>query len=215
MNEDEDRRLFDRLYDLIRLCPRHIIVRASPPESVAFAIVGELESFDQLTKWHSGIMNCKPGIWRAEAKVIPDADAVPGVDVDLEACLRWVGELDESTELDLGAPLEEWEAWERKMEKFGGKNETGNWDEDVVWKKSARHYYNYMGSYNIISTEYLTRKSAAAVLLGGDAGEEEIDDGQWSCYMGIIAENELPDRMYPISATAVGGLHCESRLHLS
>jgi hypothetical protein len=209
MDKDDDSRLFDRLFDLLRLCPRHIIVPASPPEGIAFAMVGGLQSFDDLTHWHSGITNCKPGIWRAEAKVIHGAE--PGT-VDREACLRWVGELDESTGLDFGARLEEWEAWERKMENFKDKNEAGKWDEDVVWK-SAKSFFDDGGVFTIVSTEYLTRRSAAAVLLGGDVGEEGIDDEQWSGYIETVALNELPDQLYPIWDFAFGGLNCESQLH--
>lgn len=191
----------DRFTSLLSLCPRYIVVPPNPPEGIAFAMTGDCQDWDQLTYWHSGISNCKPGIWKAETKRLPGAQ---DGDADYEACLRWVADLNENTELDFGASLDEWQAWEQMFkERF---DEPVEWDEGITWKHGGT-YYDDGGIFNVISTAYLTREAAAKVL-GDEYNEDEYD---W--YLETITLNDNPineedcQRNYGFT---LGGLHCRS-----
>ncbi|KAK1255645.1 hypothetical protein MKX07_007904 [Trichoderma sp. CBMAI-0711] len=188
----------DRLSSLLSLCPRYIVVPPNPPDGIAFAMTGDCQDWDQLTYWHSGISNCKPGIWKAEIRSIPGAQCG---DADYEACLRWVADLDDDTELDFGASLDEWQAWEQMFkDRFDGFLE---WDSGIIWKHGGT-YYDDGGIFNVISTAYLTHEAAAKVL-GDDFNEDEYDG-----YLEMITLNDNPineedgQRNYGFT---LGGLH--------
>ncbi|KAH0497566.1 hypothetical protein TgHK011_004863 [Trichoderma gracile] len=188
----------DRLASLLSLCPRYIVVPPNPPDGIAFAMTGHCPDSDQLTYWHSGISNCKPGIWKAEIKRVPGAQHG---DADYEACLRWVADLDEDTELDFGASLDEWQAWEQMFkDRF---DESIEWDDGVTWKHGGT-YYDDGGILNVVSTAYLNHEAAAKVL--GDDYNEDIYDS----YLEMITLNDNPineedcQRNYGFT---LGGLH--------
>lgn len=186
----------DRLARLLSQCPRYIVVPPNPPDGIAFAMTGDCQDWDQLTYWHSGIYNCKPGVWKAEIKTIPGAQHG---DADYEACLRWVADTDEDTELDFGASLDTWRVWERLFkDRF---DESVEWDDGITWKHGGT-YYDDGGIFNVISTAYLTREAAAKVL-GDDYNEDEYDG-----YLEMVTLNDNPiNEDYGFT---LGGLHCRS-----
>jgi hypothetical protein len=201
----------NRLKSLLSLCPRYVVVPPNPPDGIAFALTGDAQKWDHLTYLHSGISNCKPGIWKAEMKVIEGAELG---NCDREACLRWVAGLDEETELDFSISLNEWQAWDQ-MFKDRFDDSVAEWDEGLAWKHAGT-YYDDGGLLNVLSTAYLTHEAAAKVLEGRGAGEEDINEGEWGGYLEHITLNDNPasmeDRIRNIGFT-FGGLHC--KLHLS
>ncbi|KAL6900027.1 hypothetical protein GGI43DRAFT_384205 [Trichoderma evansii] len=118
-----------RLKGLLSICPRYIIVPPNPPGGIAFCLAGNIQDWEHMFEWHDGISNCKPGIWKAEVKAIEGAER--GFN-DREACLRWVAELNDETELDFTITPDEWQAWEQMFkDKF---NDAVEWDEGITWK---------------------------------------------------------------------------------
>ncbi|KAL7948132.1 hypothetical protein V8C42DRAFT_316780 [Trichoderma barbatum] len=189
----------DRLAGLLSLCPRYVVVPANPPDGIAFTLTGHCSEWDQLTYQHSGISNCKPGVWRAEMREIPGAELG---DADCEACLRWVAELDESTELDFAISLDEWQAWEQMFkDRF---DDSVEWDQGIAWKHGGT-YYDDGGIFNVISTAYLTREAAAMV-----SEEEYGDDDGYNGYIEMITLNDNPmneEDCKRNSGFTFGGLH--------
>ncbi|KAM0254622.1 hypothetical protein ACHAQJ_006589 [Trichoderma viride] len=174
----------DRLDSLLSLCPRYIVVPSNPPDGIAFAMAGNSQEREHLTDLHSGISNCKPGIWKAEVKLIAGAELG---DADREACLRWVADLDESTQLDFRMTLDEWQAWEQMFkDRF---DDLVEWDEGIAWKHAGT-YYDDGGLFNVISMAYLTREAAVMILEGADPEEEEIDEGEYGGYLETITLND-------------------------
>ncbi|UKZ74496.1 hypothetical protein TrVFT333_002166 [Trichoderma virens FT-333] len=189
----------DRLASLLSLCPRYVVVPANPPDGIAFAMTGQCQEWEHLTYQHSGISNCKPGIWKAEVRNIPGAELG---NADMEACLRWVADLDENAELDFAVSLDEWQAWEQMFkDQF---DDSVGWDDGVAWKHGGT-YYDDGGIFNVISTTYLTSE-AAAVVTEGEFTEDDGYDG----YLEMITLNDNPmnaeDRMRNYGFT-FGGLH--------
>ncbi|KAK5999169.1 hypothetical protein PT974_01559 [Cladobotryum mycophilum] len=200
-----DGSLRDNLSELLTICPRYIIVPPNPPEGINFALCGQLQSFDDLTDLHNGISNCKPGIWKAEHKNIPGVDFP---DPTSEACLRWVGELDESTDVDFGTSLEEWKSWDQKLKaRFDAATEVRKLEQDLTWKLDGT-YFNDGGVFATVSTAYLTREAAEAIL--GDSLDDEFDDDE---YVGFLERTTLndaasdPEEIERNSGFTLGGLH--------
>ncbi|KAK0763592.1 hypothetical protein N5P37_002969 [Trichoderma harzianum] len=189
----------DRLSSLLSLCPRYVIVPANPPDGIAFAMTGNSQEWEHLTYQHSGISNCKPGIWKAEVRKVPGMELG---NADFEACLRWVADLDENTELDFAISLDAWQAWEQMFkDQF---DDSVEWGEGVTWKHGGT-YYDDGGLFNVISTAYLTTDAAAAIT----EGEYTEDDG-YDGYLEMITLNDNPinaeDRIRNYGFT-LGGLH--------
>lgn len=175
----------DRLQSLLSLCPRYVVVPPNPPDGIAFALAGNSQEWDHLTDLHSGISNCKPGVWKAGVEVVGGAGFGS---CDTGACLRWVADLDEETELDFGISLNEWQAWEQ-MFKDRFDDSAAGWDEGLAWKHAGT-YYDDGGLFNVISMAYLTREAAAMVMEGRGAGEEDIDEDEWAGYLEMITLND-------------------------
>ncbi|RFU81153.1 hypothetical protein TARUN_1062 [Trichoderma arundinaceum] len=194
----------DRLSGLMSLCPRYIVVSPNPPDGISFAMTGQSQDWDQLTYWHSGIQNCKPGIWKAEMKVIPGAEVG---NANQEACLRWVEDLNDGNKLDFGISLDEWQAWEQGFkDRF---DESVKWDEGVAWKHAGT-YYDDGGIFAVLSTAYLTREAAHLIEQGSDPEEEEIDDDEYAGYLETITLNDNPISqadMIRNEGFTLGGLH--------
>ncbi|KAL7916590.1 hypothetical protein GGI35DRAFT_473863 [Trichoderma velutinum] len=189
----------DRLYSLLSLCPRYVIVPENPPDGIAFAMTGHGQEWEHLTDQHSGISNCKPGIWKAEVRQVPGRELG---NADHEACLRWVADLDENTELDFAISLDAWQAWEQMFkDQF---DDSVQWGEGVTWKHGGT-YYDDGGLFNVISMAYLTADAAATIT----EGEYTEDDG-YDGYIEMITLNDNPinaeDRMRNYGFT-LGGLH--------
>ncbi len=207
----------DRFNAILRLSPRYVIVRASSPDGVCFRLAGHTNELEQLGQLHSGIANCKPGIWKALAK--PTPDELQKLDVCWEVCLRWVGELEPDTELDFAAGLEQWKDWDRKMqEKFG---DVGGLGDNLVWKSDGA-YYDDGGLCNVISSDYLTESAAKDIMKGrkmedgGDADDENDEDEDEETEMGYylekitLNEDSLGDWL-DNDTFALGGLNCEPK----
>ncbi|KAK4070995.1 uncharacterized protein Triagg1_6362 [Trichoderma aggressivum f. europaeum] len=189
----------DRLSSLLSLCPRYVIVPANPPDGIAFAMTGHGQEWEHLTYQHSGISNCKPGIWKAEVRNVPGSELG---NADFEACLRWVADLDDNTQLDFAVSLDAWQAWEQMFkDQF---DDSVNWGEGVTWKHGGS-YYDDGGLFNVISTAYLTT-DAAATITGGEYTEDDGYEG----YLEMVTLNDNPinaeDRIRNYGFT-LGGLH--------
>lgn len=197
----------NRLKSLMSLCPRYVVVPPNPPDGIAFALAGNSQRWGHLTELHSGISNCKPGVWKAEMKLIEGAEFG---NCDREACLRWVADLDEETELDFSISLAEWQAWDQMLKDRFDDSVTG-WDEGLAWKHAGT-YYDDGGLFNVLSMAYLTREAAAMVLKGKGATEQDIDEGKWGGYLEWITLNDSVNRADRIrnSGFTFGGLHCKS-----
>ncbi|KAL7928582.1 hypothetical protein V8C35DRAFT_317915 [Trichoderma chlorosporum] len=186
----------DRLARLLSLCPRYVVVPANPPDGIAFALTGQCQEWDHVTYQHSGISNCKPGVWKAEVRTLPGAELG---DADREACLRWVADLDESTELDFAVSLNEWQAWEQMFkDRF---DDSVQWGEGVTWKHGGT-YYDDGGLFNVISTAYLTLEAAAKV-----DGDEYTEDDGYDGYLEMITLNDSLMDNERNSGFTFGGLH--------
>ncbi|QYS92898.1 hypothetical protein H0G86_000289 [Trichoderma simmonsii] len=185
----------DRLSSLLSLCPRYVIVPANPPDGIAFALTGHCQEWEHLTYQHEGISNCKPGIWKAEVRKVPGMKLG---DADLEACLRWVADLDENTELDFAISLDAWQAWEQMFkDQF---DDFVQWGEGVTWKHGGT-YYDDGGLFNVISTAYLTA-DAAATITGG-----KYTDWGYDGYLEIITLNDNEGNDIRNYGFNWGGLH--------
>ncbi|KAL6900029.1 hypothetical protein GGI43DRAFT_406137 [Trichoderma evansii] len=176
----------DRLRSLLSLCPRYVVVPPNPPDGIAFALAGNSQEWDHLTDLHSGISNCKPGIWKGEMKLIEGAELG---NCDREACLRWVADLDEETDLDFSISLNEWQAWEQMFKDRFDDADAVQWGEGTSWKHAGT-YYDDGGLLNVISMAYLTREAAHMVLEGRDYEEQEIDDDEYAGYLEMITLND-------------------------
>ncbi len=176
---------------------------------------------------HSGIENCKPGIWKAIAKETPEELKSSGI--ILEGCLQWVADLDETTNLDLASSVKTWKEWDLKLrEKFGEDGVAEPLSKAMVWKE-AESYFDDGGLFNVLSAEYVTEKGFRKLVYGqkgGDRGddedeededeeeeEEEEDDEDLGGYLEPVT---LKDWDYDAEngAFTLGGFHCESN-HLS
>ncbi|PTB44806.1 hypothetical protein M441DRAFT_86126 [Trichoderma asperellum CBS 433.97] len=195
----------DRLRSLLSLCPRYVVVPPNPPDGIAFALTGNAQIWDHLTDLHSGISNCKPGIWKAEVKLVEGAEFG---NCDTEACLRWVADLDEETELDFSISLDEWQGWDQML-KDRFDDSVVEWDEGIAWKHAGT-YYDDGGLFNVISMAYLTREAAHMVIEGRDHEELEMDDDEYSGYLEHVTLNDSPideeDSLRNAGFT-FGGLH--------
>lgn len=200
----------DRLRSLLSLCPRYVVVPPNPPDGIAFALTGNAQIWDHLTDLHSGISNCKPGIWKAEVKLVEGAEFG---NCDTEACLRWVADLDEETELDFSISLDEWQGWDQML-KDRFDDSVVEWDEGIAWKHAGT-YYDDGGLFNVISMAYLTREAAHMVIEGRDHEELEMDDDEYSGYLEHVTLNDSPideeDSLRNAGFT-FGGLHCKFQL---
>lgn len=196
-----------RLESLLSLCPRYVVVPPNPPDGIAFCLAGNIQDWEHMFELHDGISNCKPGIWKAEVKYIEGAERG---DCDREGCLRWVADLNDETELDFTIAPDEWQAWEQMFkDKF---DDAVKWDEDIAWTHAGT-YFNDGGTFNIISTAYLTREAAVMIQEGDNL--EEMDDDEWGCYLETIANNEEPineEDMVRNEDFTLGGFHCKFQL---
>ncbi|KAL7918433.1 hypothetical protein ACQKWADRAFT_323777 [Trichoderma austrokoningii] len=195
----------NRLKGLLSLCPRYVVVPPNSPDGISFALTGNAQEWEHLTYLHMGISNCKPGVWKAEVQTVEGAE--PG-NCDQEACLRWVADLDEETELDFSISLDEWQAWDQML-KDRFDNSAAGWDEGLAWKHAGT-YYDDGGLMNVLSMAYLTHEAAAMVMEGKGAGEEAIDEDEWGYYLESITLNDSPanteDEIRNLGFT-FGGLH--------
>ncbi|KAH8883399.1 hypothetical protein GQ53DRAFT_847039 [Thozetella sp. PMI_491] len=198
----------ERFDTLLRLAPRYVIVRNLPPGDIGFKLMGHVSEPDQIDYWHTGIPNCKPGIWKAMAK-----DTPAELQKDLicwEVCLRWVGELTPDTELDFAGGLDEWEDWNRRMqEKFGdGDGENAG----LVWM-SGGGYFDDGGICNVISTSYLTEKAATEIIHGQEKDKEEEGEGaeeedEFGFYLEAMTQGEdSSGEDLGLDTFCLGGLH--------
>ncbi|KAL7786969.1 hypothetical protein V8C37DRAFT_391360 [Trichoderma ceciliae] len=194
----------DRLSSLLSLCPRYVVVPHNPPGGISFVMTGDSQEWHDLTYLHSGISNCKPGIWKAEVKAIPGAALG---NADREACLRWVADLNDSTELDFSISIHEWQGWEQMFkDQF---DDSVEWDESIAWKHAGT-YYDDGGIFNVISTAYLTREAAVMISEGGNPEEDDIDEDEYAGFLDTITLNDNPingaDRVRNQGFT-LGGVH--------
>ena len=179
---------------------------------------------------HSGIENCKPGIWKAIAKETPDELKSSGI--ILECCLQWVADLDETTSLDLASSVKTWKEWDQKLrEKFGEDGVAEPLSKAIVWKE-AESYFDDGGLCNVITAEYVTEKGFRKLVHGGKGGdsedeedeedddeeeeeEEEEDDEDLGSYLEPITLKDWELDVAENDVFTLGGLHCESNHHPS
>lgn len=197
----------DRLSSLLSLCPRYIAVPPNPPDGISFFLTGQAQEWDHLTYQHSGIQNCKPGIWKAEVKLVPGANLG---DADREAVLRWVADWNDSTELDFSSSLNEWQAWEQMFkDRF---DESVEWDEGIAWKHAGT-YYDDGGLFNVISAAYFTREAAAMIEKGGDVeAYDDDDDDEYAGFLEMVTLNDSEldqEDLLRNEGFTLGGLHCK------
>ena len=178
---------------------------------------------------HSGIENCKPGIWKAIAKETPDELKSSGI--ILECCLQWVADLDETTSLDLASSVKTWKEWDQKLrEKFGEDGVAEPLSKAIVWKE-AESYFDDGGLCNVLAAEYVTKKGLRKLVYGrkgGDNGdgedgdddeeeeeeeaeeEEEEDDETLGEYLEPVTLKDWDIDPAENDAFTLGGFHCES-----
>lgn len=198
----------DRLENLMNLSPRYVIVPLIPRMELLFFLAGSAYSWNSLTRQHSGISNCKPGIWKVEVKTIPGA----GInDCPMEACIRWVADLDEDTKLDFTMTSNEWKAREQMLtDRFD--NSIVEWEEGVVWKHVGS-YYHYGGLLNVISSAYFTPEAVQMIMEGCD--HEEWDDGSEDYEFYLARTTSMDVHLIPTENSdrnegfTFGGLHCK------
>ena len=160
------------------------------------------DSGSQFFLQHSGIRNCKPGIWTSIATDAPDDEGM------MECILRWVA----PGSIDLSQPVEDWEKYEKETRKidaeaWGGWKVRNGWDgkaKSVNWRKEGS-YYDDGGLCNVISAEYLTREACEKMMAGQEVKYDYYVETLTLSAMDGEAQN---------SCFCIGGMSCKFCLSL-
>ncbi|KAH8809108.1 hypothetical protein F5884DRAFT_753609 [Xylogone sp. PMI_703] len=166
-----------RFDNILALGPVRFYVSPEQYFGGSLALLGDstVNSAEKLVRSSSSfraIPNCKPGIWTSRTRKINENHAI-----NMECIVYWVAD----GEINMGQSVTDWKKYEEETrDRDGAVKLSQIVPKDTKWRKRST-YFDDGGICNIISTVYLTEKTARRITVGEDEGEENFS------YEGYIA----------------------------